>query len=85
MTVYVAHEFLESFFCMEDFLLCFSFFIGALVCEGDGYSRVEVSQLSHALGDDLVFVCGGCEDAGIWPELLACSLKGRFSYHFHWV
>ena len=56
MTVYVAHEFLESFFCMEDFLLCFSFFIRALVCEGDGYSRVEVSQLSHALGDDLVFV-----------------------------
>ena len=68
----VPHKLLQPVLGVEDLLPCLAFLVGAQVGQGDGYAGVEVCQLAHALGNDVVFEFGGGgEDGRVGPELLA--------------
>ena len=44
---------------------------------------VQIGQFTHTVGQYVVFVVGGGEDAGIGPELLACAAQVGLSYNVH--
>ena len=67
----VANELLEAFLGVENFFLQLALFVGTHVAQRDGDAGVQVGQLAHTLGNDVVFVLRGGEDAAVRPELLA--------------
>ena len=48
-------------------------------------ASVEVSQLAHAVGQNIVFILRGSEYACIRPELLASAANVSFAHHLHGV
>ena len=81
MTVDKAHKFLESVLGMEHLLLGMAFFIRAEISQCNLDTGIEIGQLSHALGNDVVFIncCG--EHCRVWPKLLSCATQLSLSHH----
>ena len=81
MAVYISNKLLESFLGMEHLLTGFALLIRSQVCKGNGDASIEICQLAHALGYDVVFVfcCG--KHCGVWPKLLACAPEFCFAHH----
>ena len=73
MAINVAHKLFQTVFGMEYFFLSLAFFVGTHVAQRDGDTGIQISQLAHTLGDDVILVDGGGKDIGIGPELLASS------------
>ena len=68
---------------MEDVGACVAFFVGTLVGEGDGDASVEVGELTHAVGENVVAVGGDGEDGVVRPEVLACASDVGGAYYFY--
>ena len=47
-----------------------AFLVGAKVGARNGNAGIEESQFAHAVGEDVVFVVRGDENAAVGPELL---------------
>ena len=84
----VANEVAQSAFAVE--LLCayalnahLGIFLQAHVCQRDGDAGIQVGQFAHAVGQCVVLVGGGDEDAAIGPELLARTADVRFADDLH--
>ena len=72
VTVHVAHELLQALLGVEHFRLAqVALLVGTQVGQRDGDAGVQVGQLAHALGNDVVLISGGGEDGAVGPELLA--------------
>ena len=72
MTIHIAHELLQSVLGMEHLRLThFTLLIRTQVTEGDGDAGIQIGQLTHTTGDDVVLIFGGGEDGAVGPELLA--------------
>ena len=81
VAVDVAHELFQSVLGVEHLLLGLAFFIWAHVAQRDGDAGIQISQLAHALGDDVVLVFSGGEDGVVGPELLSCASQFGLSNH----
>ena len=86
VTIDVAHELLQSLLGVEHLgLLQVTLFIGAQVGQRDGDTSVQISELAHTAGDDVVFVFSGGKDGGVGPELLARTCKLCIAYNLYVV
>ena len=78
----VADEVLQTAFAMELLSFCFALFIGSQVGQRDGDACIQVSQFAHTIGEDVIFICSGCEDCLVGPELLTCASQFRCADSF---
>ena len=85
VTVNITHKLLQTLLGMEHFLAGVTLLVGTEVLERYGDAGIEVSQLTHTFGDDLIFVDSSGEDATIGPELLTCTLERGLTYDLHGI
>ena len=71
----VAHEVLQAAFAVEHFLPCVALFVRTHVGQRNGDAGVQISQLTHTVGQNVIFICSGREDSLVGPELLTCAAQ----------
>ena len=86
MTVHVAYKLFQSLLGVEHLRLAkVAFLVGAQVGQRNGDASIQVGQLAHTTGNDVIFKFGGSEDAAIGPELLARTCFVGIAYNLHVV
>ena len=85
MAVDVAHELLQSLLGMEHLLTGLSLLVGTHIGKRYGDAGIQICQLSHSLGYDVVLIRGGGKYGWVRPELLACSLLVGLSHYLHGI
>ena len=83
VTVDVAHELLESVLCVEHFLTCLAFLVGAKVAQGYAYAGIKIGQLSHTSCHDVPLEVGCREYGGVGPELLTRTAQVGLAYNLY--
>ena len=86
VTVHVAHEFLQAVLGVEHLgLLQVAFLVRTQVGKRDGDAGIQIGQLTHTTGNDVVFVFCRSEDGAIGPELLAGTGLVGITHNLHIV
>ena len=85
VTIHVAHELLQTVLSVEHLLLQLALLIGTHVLQCDGDAGIQVGQLTHATGNDIVFVFCRCEDGAVGPELLTGTRLVGVTHDLHVV
>ena len=87
MAVYVAYKLFQAIFGMESLGASLTIFIRTKVGKCYLYASIKVCQFAHTRRNDVPTIHGCSEDAGVGPELLACSTLIRFANNLngvHW-
>ena len=86
VTVDVTHELLQTFLGVEHLGLTeITFLVRTKVGQRDGDACIQISQLTHTLGNDIVFVFCRGEDGAVGPELLAGTSLVGVAHNLHVV
>ena len=84
----VANKVAQTTFAIEllranAFYTHFGILFQTHIGQRNGNACIQVSQLTHAIGQRIVLISSGNEDAAIGPELLTCTANVGFAHNFH--
>ena len=86
VTIHVANKLFQTFLGMEHLgLLQVTLIVRTLVSERNGDAGIQVSQLTHTTGNDIVLIFCSSKDTSVRPELLTCTSNVGIADYLHIV